>query len=80
MRRVTRFVNLERTALRKLKQLDLARRIEDLSHRRLTGSSDSRVIVRGNGACGLMISFVFAFAGRVRMLKMLRSWTIIEAN
>jgi proteic killer suppression protein len=30
MRRVTRFVNLERTALRKLKQLDLARRIEDL--------------------------------------------------
>jgi proteic killer suppression protein len=30
MRRVARFVNLERTALRKLKQLDLARRIEDL--------------------------------------------------
>lgn len=30
MCRVARFVNLERTALRKLKQLDLARRIEDL--------------------------------------------------
>ena len=30
IRRVARFVNLERTALRKLKQLDLARRIEDL--------------------------------------------------
>lgn len=30
LRRVARFVNLERTALRKLRQLDLARRIEDL--------------------------------------------------
>ncbi len=29
-RRVARFVNSERLALRKLKQLDLARRIEDL--------------------------------------------------
>ncbi len=28
--RVRRFVNIERAALRKLKQLDLARRIEDL--------------------------------------------------
>lgn len=28
--RVRRFVNIERTALRKLKQLDLARRIEDM--------------------------------------------------
>ena len=28
--RVTRFANIERPALRKLKQLDLARRIEDL--------------------------------------------------
>ena len=28
--RVRRFVNIERVALRKLKQLDLARRIEDL--------------------------------------------------
>lgn len=28
--RVARFVNIERPALRKLKQLDLARRIEDL--------------------------------------------------
>lgn len=31
LRRVARFVNIERPALRKLKQLDLARRIEDLS-------------------------------------------------
>jgi proteic killer suppression protein len=30
LRRVPRFVNIERPALRKLKQLDLARRIEDL--------------------------------------------------
>jgi proteic killer suppression protein len=30
LRRVARFVNIERPALRKLKQLDLARRIEDL--------------------------------------------------
>jgi proteic killer suppression protein len=30
LRRVKRFVNIERPALRKLKQLDLARRIEDL--------------------------------------------------
>lgn len=29
-RRVARFVNFERAALRKLKQLDLARRIEDM--------------------------------------------------
>lgn len=29
-RRVARFVNIERAALRKLKQLDLARRIEDM--------------------------------------------------
>lgn len=28
--RVRRFVNIERSALRKLKQLDLARRVEDL--------------------------------------------------
>lgn len=30
LRRVPRFANIERPALRKLKQLDLARRIEDL--------------------------------------------------
>lgn len=30
LRRVARFANLERPALRKLKQLDLARRIDDL--------------------------------------------------
>ncbi len=30
LQRVARFVNIERPALRKLKQLDLARRIEDL--------------------------------------------------
>lgn len=30
LRRVARFVNIERTALRKLKQLDLALRIEDM--------------------------------------------------
>jgi proteic killer suppression protein len=30
LRRVARFVQIERPALRKLKQLDLARRIEDL--------------------------------------------------
>ena len=30
LRRVARFVNIERPALRKLKQLDLARRIADL--------------------------------------------------
>jgi proteic killer suppression protein len=30
LRRVARFANFERPALRKLKQLDLARRIEDL--------------------------------------------------
>ncbi|GIK86955.1 MAG: plasmid maintenance system killer protein [Betaproteobacteria bacterium] len=30
LRRVARFANVERPALRKLKQLDLARRIEDL--------------------------------------------------
>ena len=30
LRRVTRFANIERPALRKLKQIDLARRIEDL--------------------------------------------------
>jgi proteic killer suppression protein len=30
LRRVARFANIERQALRKLKQLDLARRIEDL--------------------------------------------------
>lgn len=30
LRRVARFVNIERSALRKLKQLDLARRIDDL--------------------------------------------------
>jgi proteic killer suppression protein len=30
LRRVPRFANIERTALRKLKQLDLARQIEDL--------------------------------------------------
>ena len=30
LRRVARFVNIERPALRKLKQLELARRIEDL--------------------------------------------------
>ena len=30
LRRIARFVNIERPALRKLKQLDLARRIEDL--------------------------------------------------
>ncbi len=30
LRRVARFVNIERPALRKLKQLDLARRIDDL--------------------------------------------------
>jgi proteic killer suppression protein len=30
LRRVARFANIERSALRKLKQLDLARRIEDL--------------------------------------------------
>ena len=30
LRRVPRFVNVERPALRKLKQLDLARRIDDL--------------------------------------------------
>ena len=30
LRRVARFVHIERPALRKLKQLDLARRIEDL--------------------------------------------------
>ena len=29
-RRVARFVNIERAALRKLKQLDVARRIEDM--------------------------------------------------
>jgi proteic killer suppression protein len=30
LKRVARFVNIERPALRKLKQLDLARRIDDL--------------------------------------------------
>ena len=30
LRRVARFANMERPALRKLKQIDLARRIEDL--------------------------------------------------
>ena len=30
LRRVARFANIERPALRKLKQLELARRIEDL--------------------------------------------------
>jgi len=30
LRRVARLANIERTALRKLKQIDLARRIEDL--------------------------------------------------
>ena len=30
LRRVARFTNIERPALRKLKQIDLARRIEDL--------------------------------------------------
>jgi proteic killer suppression protein len=30
LRRIARFVNIERAALRKLKQLDLARRIDDL--------------------------------------------------
>ena len=30
LRRVARFANIERPALRKLKQIDLARRIEDL--------------------------------------------------
>ena len=30
LQRVPRFVNIERSALRKLKQLDLARRIDDL--------------------------------------------------
>ena len=30
LRRVARFVNFERPALRKLEQLDMARRIEDL--------------------------------------------------
>jgi proteic killer suppression protein len=30
LRRVARFANIERPALRKLKQLDLAKRIEDL--------------------------------------------------
>jgi proteic killer suppression protein len=30
LRRVSRFTNIERPALRKLKQLDLARRIDDL--------------------------------------------------
>ncbi len=30
LRRVARFVNIERPALRKLKQLDLAKRIEDM--------------------------------------------------
>jgi proteic killer suppression protein len=30
LRRVARFANIERSALRSLKQLDLARRIEDL--------------------------------------------------
>lgn len=30
LRRVARFANIERPALRKLKQLDLARRIDDL--------------------------------------------------
>ncbi len=30
LRRVPRFTNIERPALRKLKQLDLARRVEDL--------------------------------------------------
>ncbi len=30
LKRVARFVNIERAALRKLKQLDLARRIDDL--------------------------------------------------
>lgn len=30
LRRVARFTNIERPALRKLKQLDLARRIEDM--------------------------------------------------
>lgn len=30
MKRVARFANIERAALRKLKQLDLARRLEDM--------------------------------------------------
>ena len=30
LRRIARFVNIERPALRKLKQLDVARRIEDM--------------------------------------------------
>jgi hypothetical protein len=45
LRRVARFANIERLALRKLKHLDLARR-------RPTGSNSGRAIARTRGARG----------------------------
>ncbi len=72
LERVSRFIAIERPALRKLKQLDLAQRLNICGHPQAIGWRDFEVIALVSGAYGSMTSFVSAFAGSTvrRMLKL----------
>ena len=68
-RRVARFVNIERVALRKLRQLDIAERLNDLR----VPPQNRLLALRGiNGGCAL--------CGEVAMRMMLKSWTITKRS
>jgi proteic killer suppression protein len=69
LRRVARFANIERPALRKLKQIDLARRIEDLR----TPPANRLEQFKGDraGQCGIRVNDQFRICFR---------WTEVDAE
>jgi addiction module HigA family antidote len=63
LQRVSRFLSIERPALRKFKQLDVARRIDDTRAPPGIVWKPSKAIGEVSGACGSTTSFGFVFVG-----------------
>ena len=80
LRRVARFVNIERPALRKLKQLDLARGIEDLRVPPANRLEQLRRERAGQWSIRVNDQVRICFGGPVPTPKTSRSWTIADGD
>ena len=75
-----RFVNIAAVARRKLRQLEIAGRLDDLRVPPGNRLESSKATVRASTAFVSTINGVSAFVGRKRPQKMSKSWTTIEVN
>ena len=80
LRRVARLVNIERPALRKLKQLDDARRMEDLRAPPANRLEQLKGDRAGQWSLRVNHQFRIRFGGRAAMPKTWRSSTITEVE